>query len=96
MTYDWRTIPALMCALIAVVVIASNYRAVWMSLVRGRHVSWVPLVGGLAGASALLLMRRTKKWFWIAFLVDWGSAPVAPHWTPIANTILSLVRESMS
>jgi len=53
----------------------------WITLVRRftrlRAASWIPLVGGLLGAGALLLepSGHFTQWWWAAFLVDGGSIP---------------------
>jgi hypothetical protein len=51
----------------------------WVALVvsvRGRHVSTAPLLGGLLGAAALALAPGdASAWWWVAFVVDYGSIP---------------------
>lgn len=54
----------------------------WMTLIRGLTrpaPSWIPLLGGLLGAGAILLEPNgwLAGWWWAAFLADGGSAPGA-------------------
>jgi hypothetical protein len=51
----------------------------WVALAvsaRGRHMSTVPLIGGLLGATALALAPGdASDWWWVAFVADYGSLP---------------------
>jgi hypothetical protein len=77
----------------AVLGVAALYLSIlnWIILVRRftrpRAPSWIPLIGGLLGAGALLLepSGRLAPWWWAAFLVDGGWLPgllstALAHW----------------
>jgi hypothetical protein len=42
-----------------------------------RHVSWVPLVGGILGCAATLAYPtgKTARYWWIPLVLDWGTFP---------------------
>ncbi len=45
----------------------------WGSLLRGR--SWTPLVGGILLAGFAYSVPLLRPYWWLAFLVDFGSGP---------------------
>lgn len=60
---------------------------VWMAVIhagsfiagfRKKAPSLVPLVGGLCGMLAMLIvpLPSLRKWWWLAFVVDCGSLPL--------------------
>lgn len=57
------------------------------SVVAKRHVlkrpggSWIPFVGGVLGAAAIFILpvRELHGYWWVPFLLDWGSAPGLLH-----------------
>ena len=57
---------------------AVNWRVFWVTTVR-RQVwrSWVPVVGGAMLALALVTIPVAwgRRWWWIAFFLDWGGLP---------------------
>lgn len=66
---------------VALVAALANWHSAWRAL-RGRKApSPVPLVGGLAGAVAMLTSpwEGTSSLWWLPFLLDWGSIPVAVY-----------------
>jgi hypothetical protein len=48
---------------------------------RKTHVSWIPLLGGLSGAAALLVMPIEGAWRygWVPLVVEWGTLPGNLH-----------------
>ena len=55
-------------------IIAANWAALWTGLVKKAHHSASPFLGAGLLASAILLTPVWSLW-WIALIVDWGSAP---------------------
>src|SRR4051812_22703006 len=57
-------------------VILGNYAALLQSL-RGKHVSWIPLIGGslLGGALLLWPSAAVRRFGWLPWFVDWGCVP---------------------
>jgi hypothetical protein len=50
----------------------------WQSMVlRKKTSSWIPLLGGVFGALALLSMpMQGVRWYWwLPLILDWGSLP---------------------
>lgn len=54
-----------------------NWVVFWNSHVQRRHAqSWTPLLaGGLCAATLLLLPVGLERFWWVPFLLDWGSLP---------------------
>jgi len=67
------------CILICIgsFVIVMNWCALASWYLRRKHVSWIPLVGGAFAAigMALLPLPAIRAFWWIPFLIDWGSLP---------------------
>ena len=69
---------AALCLLVAIWISILNWIVFWK-----RHIlsltspSWIPLLGGVLGSLAILIMplRQGKPWVWIPLLLDWGSVP---------------------
>src|SRR2546423_1733520 len=60
-------------------IVGVNLTIFWFAAVRRKHTSSVtPFLGAaLVGAGLLLLpLSNTSRWWWIPFVVDWGSLPV--------------------
>lgn len=54
-----------------------NASILWRAFVRRRKApSWIPFIGGLSGALALLLVPvpGARSWWWLPLLLDWGTA----------------------
>lgn len=74
-----RWISAILFGVVALWLIALNWRVFWH-----RHVkqlpnvsSWIPLLGGVVGGAAILLVPipGCYRWCWVPLLADWGSIP---------------------
>lgn len=55
-----------------------NGMVFWKGYVkREKTGSWIPLLGGVLGAIALLLIpaAAVNRWWWILLLLDWGCLP---------------------
>lgn len=54
-----------------------NWRVFWQRHIRGvESTSWIPLLAGLSGVAAMLLLPVNWSGFWwLPLLIDWGSAP---------------------
>jgi hypothetical protein len=55
-----------------------NSTVFWKGYVRRELTSsWIPLLGGGLGATALAVLpiAIAHKWWWLPLLVDWGSLP---------------------
>jgi hypothetical protein len=58
--------------------IVLNASVFWISHIqRRRSPSWIPLLGGVLGAAALAILPvpAVHPWWWVPFLIDWGSVP---------------------
>lgn len=56
--------------------------AIAINNIRGKKfVSWIPFLGGLSGAGALLVMPLEGAWryCWVPPLVEWGTVPGFAH-----------------
>jgi hypothetical protein len=50
----------------------------WKNYIRReRTSSWIPIVGGLCGVAAALIVPfpLAKQFWWLPLLLDWGSLP---------------------
>ncbi len=59
-----------------------NASVPWIYFVRHKNPpSWIPLLAGCFGAAALFLLPipGVKHWWWLPFLLDWGSLPGIIH-----------------
>jgi Na+-driven multidrug efflux pump len=54
-----------------------NWMTVWAAIFRGKHSSWVPLVGGLFGVLGvrLLPIARLHSYWGLPLILDYGSLP---------------------
>ena len=54
-----------------------NWSVFWRRHVRREEApSWTPLLGGVIGAAALLFIPvGLSGYWWLPFIIDWGSAP---------------------
>jgi uncharacterized membrane protein YuzA (DUF378 family) len=54
-----------------------NWMTVWAAIFRGKHSSWVPLVGGLFGVAGvwLLPIAHSHFYWWLPLILDWGCLP---------------------
>jgi len=64
---------------VAVVCIAGNLSILLGHLLRGKHNSMVPFIGGLAGVIGMLVVPITvfRRWSWIPVILDIGTLPIA-------------------
>jgi hypothetical protein len=64
---------------LACFVFAANldWMTVWAAIFRGKHSSWIPLVGGLFGVAGvwLLPIAGSHFYWWLPLILDWGSLP---------------------
>ncbi len=53
------------------------YPVVRYVFTRRRGPSWIPLLGGIAGAAGTLLCPEVtvQRFWWLPLLVDWGCVP---------------------
>lgn len=73
-----RYAAAIVLIALAVWLAGLNWRVFWLRHIRRvKASSWVPLIAGLLGAAgvALLPPPQVNRWWWAAFLLDWGSVP---------------------
>ena len=59
-----------------------NWSVFWASFIRKQPVpSWIPLLGGSLGALGFVVapVSGAAQFWWIPFLIDWGSAPGLLH-----------------
>jgi hypothetical protein len=73
-----RTIASIAVSTLGVWICALNASVFWTRHVLHRESpSWTPLLGaGLLAAGMLVApSRELHRWWWIPFLVDWGSVP---------------------
>jgi hypothetical protein len=71
-----QLVVAVLLGLFAAYCIVVNAMILVMQL-RGRHISFLPLLGGIAGAGAMLIepSGTLRAWCWLPFVVDLGSLP---------------------
>jgi hypothetical protein len=76
----FRMVLAATLGLVSIVIIAGNWRA-FVRRMQRKSISWVPLVGGVVGAAALLIAPSDAlhAWWWLPLLFDWGSIPGITH-----------------
>lgn len=62
-------------ALISAACIFGNWAILFTCIFRKKFVSIVPIIPGLAGALALLVLPvpHLYRWWFLPFLLDWGS-----------------------
>lgn len=56
-----------------------NWRLVYARSRGKSQSSWIPLVGGGLIAIGLAIDPRTRAWWWLPLLIDWGCAPGLLH-----------------
>lgn len=69
-------------SVLALWVIALNWSVVIRRFIlRAQTGSWIPLLGGICGIAALLVLPvdMFNRYWWIPALVDWGSVPGFIH-----------------
>jgi len=73
------------------VAFVANSFAVINYAVKRRHVSAIPLVGGIAGALALVVLPFPKAngYWWVPLIIDYGTAPM------MAFFFISRIRDSV-
>ena len=72
----------LLLLVLSLCVSALNAAVFWQTYVLRRHSpSWIPLLGGGMGALALAILPlpQANRWWWLPFLLDWGSLPGLLH-----------------
>jgi hypothetical protein len=76
-----RVVVAILFGLMFLSVAGLNGYVFVQGMLRKRRTpSWIPLVGGIAGAIALLVQPWwSRGWWWLPLLLDWGSAPGIVH-----------------
>lgn len=60
-------------------VCALNWHQVYASRRGTSKGSWIPLIGGGLIAIGLAVSPRTRGWWWLPLLLDWGCAPGLLH-----------------
>jgi hypothetical protein len=62
-------------------VFVMNWCIFFYCLFTKKHVSWLPLIAGIFLSIAWIAWPENPyRWyFWIAFIVDWGSLPSIGH-----------------
>jgi hypothetical protein len=71
--------------ILSVLTIVGNVTTVIQRVSAERHgksgPSWIPFVGGIAGALGLLMLpiKGVSGYWWIPLLVDWGCVPGFTH-----------------
>jgi hypothetical protein len=72
-----RLVASILMAIAALWVTIMNWYIVFSYCFTRKHVSWVPLVGGLLGCGATLAYPggRLASYWWMPLLADWGCAP---------------------
>jgi hypothetical protein len=75
-TLSW--IAGIVLGIAFLVLAVSNGMAVGSYLRHRRHVSAIPLFGGLAGLAAcfLLPLDGVRSLWWLPLIIDYGSAPL--------------------
>jgi hypothetical protein len=70
-------VPSLLFFAIFGFVATLNWMTVWAAIFRGKHSSWVPLVGGLFGVLGVrfLPITRLRSYWWLPLILDYGSLP---------------------
>ncbi|MFP4107280.1 MAG: hypothetical protein ACLFVU_14500 [Phycisphaerae bacterium] len=74
-------ISAGMLTLFGLLAVFNGYSAVRLHLMHRWVPSWVPLIGGIAGAVGIAVMpvRGSIWWSWLPLVLDWGSLPGLTH-----------------
>jgi len=78
-SYSWC---ATMCfCLVGGYIIALNAGVLWNLCVNKTHSSWIPLAGAVLFSLGMIFSKSEllNKYWWIAFLVDYGSIPGFLH-----------------
>jgi len=58
-------------------VICCNWSCILVYLLKGKHSSWVPILGGGLGCLGCVLSPYAvlNKLWWVPLLIDWGCVP---------------------
>ncbi len=75
-TISW--VSGIVLALVFVILATGNALAVVSYFQNRRHVSAIPLFGGIAGTLACLLLpvEGLRPFWWVPLVVDYGSVPL--------------------
>ena len=54
-----------------------NWDSAFKMFKKKEHQSWVPLLGGVSGAIAFVILpwEMLSELWWVPFVLDWGSVP---------------------
>jgi hypothetical protein len=76
-----RTIFAIAFAAVFLYVSTANWLIILVYVLKKKHSSWVPLVGGLSGCLAILVdpTRSFREYWWFPLIADWGCVPGFTH-----------------
>lgn len=76
-----RWIIGCLCGLCFLWLTVLNWAIFWKLHIREIEApSWTPLIAGLLGVlAALLLPLNLSRYWWLPLLMDWGSAPGIIH-----------------
>jgi hypothetical protein len=71
---------ALLFTLVCVATAQCNWFVLTRFAIQGRSGSMVPILGGLAGCLAVLIvpLDGAQRWWWLPLLLDIGCAPYFP------------------
>ena len=77
MLFWLRMIGAVILGILFVWVFVMNWWIIVHCMRTKKHISWVPLLGGLFGVAALLIVPidGARTFWWLPLIVDFGSAP---------------------
>lgn len=73
-----RWIAGLFLLVLSCWIICLNAWVFWKGYIqRKKAASWIPLIGGIFGMIAVLVLPVfwIKTWWWVPLLIDWGSLP---------------------
>lgn len=76
-----RWVAGSFCLVFFLYVASLNWAVVWQGIVKRKHSSWVPLVGGLVGVAGLFIvpLDRLHSYWWVPLILDWGCVPGLLH-----------------
>lgn len=71
----------ILLGIVFLVVFLANGIAVVTFIAKRRHVSAIPLIGGIAGSLALLALPipRVSAYWWIPLVIDYGTLPMVAY-----------------
>ncbi|MCA8915905.1 MAG: hypothetical protein KDB90_10880 [Planctomycetes bacterium] len=75
------TVAGLLAALFVLLALGNGSIAFRAFVLKQKAPSWIPLIGGVAGAIAFIVVPIGGLWMWawIPLLLDWGSIPGLMH-----------------